>query len=131
MKKIFTLLASMSLLVGCVESVAVMGGGAANGKIVQSSLQSGFSYGIKKQTGKTPIGHAVNYIKEKKMPIEQGSCSSFTGKKDHEICIMLEKRISTKQNELKEKVSFNNSSKEFTSSLQSSIDAQSKIKYLD
>tara|TARA_B110000914_G_C15055042_1_gene261397 strand:+ start:327 stop:491 length:165 start_codon:yes stop_codon:yes gene_type:complete len=47
MKKIFILLAQMFLLVGCVESVAVIGGGAANGKAVQTSLQTVASYGIK------------------------------------------------------------------------------------
>ena len=51
MKKLFILLASMFLLVGCVESVALMGGGAVNGKVVQSSFKSGASYGIKKITG--------------------------------------------------------------------------------
>ena len=49
MKKIFILLASMFLLVGCIESVAVIGGGATNGKLVQSSLQSAASYGVKKK----------------------------------------------------------------------------------
>ena len=38
MKKIFILLISMFLLVGCIESVVVMGGGAANGKLMQSSI---------------------------------------------------------------------------------------------
>ena len=64
MKKIFILLASIFLLVGCVESVAVIGTGATNGKVVQSSLQSGASYGIKKITGKTPLNHAISYVKK-------------------------------------------------------------------
>ena len=49
MKKIFILLTLMILLVGCVESVAVIGTGATNGKIVQSTLQTGLSYEIKKK----------------------------------------------------------------------------------
>ena len=64
MKKIFILLGSMFLLVSCVESVAVIGTGATNGKMVQSSLQSGVSFGIKKQTGKTPVQHALDYAKK-------------------------------------------------------------------
>ena len=48
MKKIFIILTSVFLLVGCVESIAVLGGGAANGKLVQSSIQSAASYGVKK-----------------------------------------------------------------------------------
>ena len=57
MKKIFYLFSVMFLLNGCVESVALLGstvGGASSGKIVQSSINSVTSYGIKKRTGKTP-----------------------------------------------------------------------------
>ena len=44
---------------------------------------------------------------------------------------MVEKRIMFKQAKVKEKEFSNNSSKEFTLSLQSSINESSKIKYLD
>ena len=54
MKNIFVILASLFLLNGCVESIALLGTGSANGKIVQSSLNSEESYGFKKQTGKSP-----------------------------------------------------------------------------
>tara|TARA_B100000780_G_scaffold165329_1_gene115609 strand:- start:1083 stop:1481 length:399 start_codon:yes stop_codon:yes gene_type:complete len=131
MKKIFILLTTMFLLVGCVESVALLGGGLSNGKLVQSSLQSAASYGIKKRTGETPIRHALNYIKENNTIKEIESCSSFINKKDLEICLMVEKRIISKQARVKEKESSNNPSKELTSSLQSSINDRSKIKYLD
>jgi hypothetical protein len=67
MKKIFILLTSMILLVGCVESVAVVGGGASNGKLMQSALNSTASYGIKKQTGKSPIQHFLNYSKKNRL----------------------------------------------------------------
>ena len=51
MKKILVLLASMFLLVGCVESMALLGPatGATNGKIVQASAKSAISFGIKKK----------------------------------------------------------------------------------
>ena len=67
MKKIFFLFSLVFLLNGCVESVALLGssvGGASSGKIVQSSLRSTLSYGIKKQTGKTPLGHALAYAEK-------------------------------------------------------------------
>ena len=48
MKNIIILLSSMFLLVGCIESVALLGTSSANGKLVQSSLKSGVSLGIKK-----------------------------------------------------------------------------------
>ena len=121
----------MFLLVGCVESIAVLGGGVSNGKLVQSSIQSAASYGIKKRTGETPMGHALNYVKKNNRIKEKDSCSSFINKKDLEICSMVEKRIISKQAKVKEKEYSNIPSKEFTLSLQSSINDQSKIKYLD
>ena len=71
MNKIFILLASMFLLTGCIESMAVLGGGAANGKLVQSSVQQGLSYGVKKQTGKTPFQHALALSKKKEYQIKK------------------------------------------------------------
>ena len=129
MKKIFILLISMFLLVGCIESIVTLGGGAANGKVFQSSLQSGASYGIKKTTGKTPIGHALNYVNKNNTPKKKGPCSSFVEKKDIEICLMVEKKIISKQRTKKK--SFNTPSKDLSLSLQSSINKKSKIKYLD
>jgi len=131
MKRIFILLTSMFLLVGCIESLVTIGGGATSGKMVQSSLHSAASYGVKKVTGKTPIGHAVSYVKKDKTLEKNNSCSSFINKKELEICLMVEKRITSKQAKIKEKESFNKPSRELTSSLQFSINEKSKIKYLD
>ena len=65
MKKILLLLTAVLLLNGCAESLALLGPGASNGRFVQSSLNSAISYGIKKQTGKTPLEHAIAYAQEK------------------------------------------------------------------
>ena len=131
MKKIFILLTSMFLLVGCIESVVVIGGSASNGKLVQSSLQSAASYGIKKTTGKTPLKHAIGYVKKEKTKKNKNSCTAFVNKKDLEICLMLEKRMISNQDKINEKKHSNKPSKELISSLQSSINEKSKIKYLD
>lgn len=131
MKKIFFLLGSMFLLAGCVESVAVIGTGAANGKIVQSSINTGISYGIKTQTGKTPMGHALAYNKKKNLKAKNDSCSSFSNKKGLEICAKLEEKINVSQKEIKKNESSYKPSIEITKSLQSSINEKFKIKYLD
>jgi len=131
MKKLFLLLSLMFLLAGCVESVAIIGGGATNGKVTQSSLQSGVSYGIKRQTGKTPLGHALNYAKTKERPKKEGPCSSFNNKKDLEICLIVSKRIKKNQVKTIKKEVSDKSLIELTSSLRSSINRNSKIKYLD
>ena len=65
MGKILGLLAALFLLNGCAESVALLSTGASNGRIVQSSLNSAISYSVKKQTGKTPLEHAIAYAEEK------------------------------------------------------------------
>jgi hypothetical protein len=130
MKKIFILITSMFLLVGCVETVALFGGGATNGKIIQSSLQTGASYGIKKKTGKSPIEHALNYVK-KEVPNKNKSCSSFDSKKNLEICLMVKERIALNQKKIKKNQFTDKPSKELTSSLRFSINDKSKIKYLD
>ena len=103
MKKILILLASTFLLVSCLDTVAVIGTGASNGKIVQSSIKSGVSYGIKQQTGSSPIEHLLNYNKKSKVQKKQDSCSSFTNKKELNMCIKLKQRIITKRSEIKKK----------------------------
>ena len=130
MKKIFFLITSAFLLVGCVESIALLGGGATNGKLIQSSLKSVASYGVKKQTGKTPLQHFLSQNKEKKI-LKKENCLSFINKKDLEICKMVKKRIISNQVEIKEKKFLDKPLKKTTLSLQSSINEKSKIKYLD
>ena len=130
MKKIFILLASMFLLSGCIESLVTIGGGAANGKLSQSSLQSAASYGVKKTTGKTPIGHAINLVKKENSK-KNKSCSTFDNKKDLELCLMLEEKIISNQTKIKSKEFVDKPSKKINTSLQFSINEKSKIKYLD
>ena len=67
MNKIFSLLAMSVLLSGCVESMALIGPattGAGSGKIAQSAMSSVLSYGVKKQTGKSPMEHAIDYAEK-------------------------------------------------------------------
>jgi len=64
MRKALILSSLLFFLNGCVESFALLGssiGGASSGKMLQSSLKSTVSYGIKKTTGKTPLGHVLSY----------------------------------------------------------------------
>ena len=106
MKKVFFLLSTVLLLNGCAESVALLGGsigGASNGKIVQSSLNSAISYGVKKQTGKTPLEHALAYAEEKNPEKKQETCISFIERTRSEFCTILNKQISLTNIAIKEK----------------------------
>ena len=93
MKKILFLLSFLFLLNGCAESIALLSTGASNGRIVQSSLNSAISYGVKKQTGKTPLEHAIAYAEEKNPEKKQETCISFIERTRSEFCTIAKKQI--------------------------------------
>ena len=106
MKKVFFLLSSLFLLNGCAESVALLGGsvgGVSNGKVLQSSFNSAISYGVKKQTGKSPLEHALAYAEEKNPEKKQETCISFIERTRSEFCTILNKQISLTNIAVKEK----------------------------
>ena len=130
MGKIFGLLIMFILLNGCAESVALLGSGASNGKIVQSSFNSVISYGVKKQTGKTPFEHAIAYAEEKNPKKKKEPCLSFVEKTNSELCALLKKQLKLTKSKILTK-SKDNSIKDLISSLQLNINKKSKIKHLD
>ena len=130
MGKILGLLVALFLLNGCAESVALLGTGASNGRIVQSSLNSAISYSVKKQTGRTPLEHAIAYAEEKNPEKKKEPCLSFVEKTNSEICAILKKQLKLTKSKILMK-SKENSIKDLTSSLQININKKSKIKHLD
>jgi|TARA_A100001015_G_scaffold232512_1_gene263415 uncharacterized protein YceK len=96
MKKILLLLSIIFLLNGCAESLALLGPGASNGKFVQSSLNSAISYGVKKQTGKTPLEHAIAYAETKNPEKKKETCISSFEITRSEFCTIVKKQISLK-----------------------------------
>tara|TARA_E500000178_G_scaffold101979_1_gene101455 strand:- start:676 stop:1083 length:408 start_codon:yes stop_codon:yes gene_type:complete len=103
MKKILLLLTTILLLNGCAESLALLGSGASNGRIVQSSLNSAISYGIKKQTGKTPLEHAIAYAEEINPERKKETCISHLEITRSEICTIVKKQVKLKSTEIIEK----------------------------
>tara|TARA_Y100000816_G_scaffold230212_1_gene175383 strand:- start:71 stop:463 length:393 start_codon:yes stop_codon:yes gene_type:complete len=130
MKKILGLLAILLFLNGCAESVALLGTSVSNGKIMQSSISSSVSYGIKKQTGKTPLEHAIAYADQKNPQKKKEPCLSFVEKTNSEICAIVKKQLKITKSKILKK-SKENSIKDLTSSLQLNINKKSKIKFLD
>ena len=130
MKKILGLLAILLFLNGCAESVALLGTSVSNGKIMQSSISSSVSYGIKKQTGKTPLEHAIAYADQKNPQKKKEPCLSFVEKTNSEICAIVKKQLKITKSKILKK-SKENSIKDLTSSLQLHINKKSKINYLD
>ena len=103
MKKIPFLLLFLFLLNGCAESIALLSTSASNGRIVQSSLNSAISYGVKKQTGKTPLEHAIAYADKKNPENKRETCISFIEKTRSEFCTVVKKQISSTNKVLAEK----------------------------
>ena len=96
MKKILILFSMIFLLSGCAESLALLGTGTSNGKILQSSLNSAISYGVKKQTGKTPLEHAIAYAEEKNPDRKKETCISSFEITRSEFCTIVKKQIKSK-----------------------------------
>ena len=103
MKKTLLLLTAIFLLNGCAESIALLGSGASNGRIVQSSLNSAISYGVKKQTGKTPLEHAIAYAEEKNPERKKETCISSLEITRSEFCTIVKKQVKLKSTEIIEK----------------------------
>ena len=107
MKKVFFLLTALVFLNGCAESVALLGssvGGASSGRALQSSLSSTLSYGVKHKTGKTPIGHVLDYAKEINPEKKRETCISFIESTRSEFCTIAKKQMSITNNAVKKKV---------------------------
>ena len=104
MRKIIILLTTMLLFSGCAQSVALLGGsvgGASNGKILQSSLNSAISYGVKKQTGKAPLEHVKAYAEKINPEKKEEPCLSFLEKTNSEICAIVKKRLILTKSKIK------------------------------
>ena len=130
MGKILGLLVALLLLNGCAESVAFLSTGASNGRIVQSSLNSAISIGVKKQTGKTPLEHAMAYAEEKNPEKKKEPCLSFIEKTNSEICAIVKKQLDITKSKIFNTTK-NKSLKDLSSSIQPNIYKRSKIQYLD
>ena len=133
MKKILGLLLGLFLLTGCAESLALLGPtstAATGGNIAQSAFSSALNYGVKKQTGKSPMEHAIAYAEEINPEKKKEPCLSFAEKVNSEICIIVKKQLELTKSKILMK-SKETSIKDLTPSLKRNIIKKSQIKYLD
>ena len=106
MKKIFGLLTLMLLIVGCVETMALLGPASSvigGGNVAQSTLSSAVNYGVKKTTGKSPMQHALSYADEKNPNKEKKRCISFIAKTNSEACAIAQKQATLTKDKIKKK----------------------------
>ena len=137
MIKNLCLLAVFTLLSGCYGSMALLGpasttaASGVSGNIARGAFTSTVSYGIKKQTGKLPIEHAVAYADEKNsLNKNKEPCLVFAENTNVKICSIVKKQLSLTKSKILNR-SQEKPIKDHTSSLQPKIDKKSKIKYLD
>ena len=129
MGKILGLLITLFLLNGCSESLALLGTSTSNGRIIQSSISSTISYGVKKQTGKSPLEHAVAYAEKVNPERKKEPCLTFLEKTNSEICAIVKKQLNLTKSRIQ--TITNDKSIRDISSIQPKIDKKSKIRYLD
>ena len=133
MKKILGFLLTFILLTGCAESLALLGPtstAVTGGNIAQSAFSSAVNYGVKKQTGKSPMEHALAYAEEMNPEKKKEPCLSFAEKTNSESCAIVKKQLKITKTKILEK-SKERFMKDLTSSLQPNINKKSKIKHLD
>ena len=136
MKKNLCLLVIFTLLSGCFGSMAFLGtasttaASGASGNIARGAFTSTVSYGVKKQTGKLPIEHAVSYAEGKNSLKQKEPCKSFAEKTNLKICSIVKKQLNLTKSKILKR-SQEKPIKDHTSSLQPKIDERSKIEYLD
>ena len=118
MKKNICLLLMFTFLSGCFGSVAFLGpasttaASGASGNIARGAFTSTVSLGVKKQTGKLPIEHALSYADEQNLNKKEKPCLSFSGKTNSRICEIVKKQINktktkTKNSNLSLKLNLN------------------------
>ena len=133
MKKILGLLLGLLFLTGCAESLALLGPtstAVTGGNIAQSAFSSAVNFSVKKQTGKSPMEHAIAYAEEKNPEKKKEPCLSFAEKTNSEICVIVKKQLELTKSKILMR-SKETSIKDLTSSLKPNINKKSKIKYLD
>ena len=136
MKKNLCLLVMITLLSGCFGSVALLGpasttaASGVSGNMARGAFTSTVSYGIKKQTGKLPIEHAVAYAEEKNSLKRKEPCLAFAENTNLKICSIVKKQLNLTKSKILKR-SQEKPIKDNRSSIQPKIDKKSKIKYLD
>ena len=66
----------------------------SSGKIVQSAASSAVSYGVKKQTGKTPSQHALAYVQKHNPENKKEKCIEFIDATNTKTCAAVKENLS-------------------------------------
>ena len=104
MKKITGLMFTLVFLSGCVESAALLGPMSGSGNMAQSALSSSVSYGVKKQTGKSPSEHVMEYVKKNNPEGKKEKCIEIIDQTNSKTCAAIKAAIKEDISEKKIKI---------------------------
>ena len=97
MKKLIGLLITLLALNGCANSLAFLGPASTSvtgGNVAQSIASSAVSYGVKKQTGKTPSQHALAYVEKHNPENKKEKCIEFIDATNTKTCAAVKENLS-------------------------------------
>jgi hypothetical protein len=97
MKKLIGLLITLLALNGCANSLAFLGPASTSvtgGNVAQSAVSSAVSYGVKKQTGKTPSQHALAYVQKHNPENKKEKCIEFIDATNTKTCAAVKENLS-------------------------------------
>ena len=103
MKKLVGLLITLLALNGCANSLAFLGPASTSvtgGNIAQSAFSSAVSYGVKKQTGKTPSQHALAYVQKHNPENKKEKCIEFIDATNTKTCAAVKENLSETRKKL-------------------------------
>ena len=106
MKKVSLSIGLAILLTGCAETMALLGPASTSmggGNMAQSVVSTAVNFGVKKQTGKSPMEHAIAYAEKHNPERKKVKCVNFLEITETEVCSLLKKRVS----ELRRKIDIN------------------------
>ena len=66
---------------------------AGSGNVAQSAVSSAVSYGVKKQTGKSPSQHALAYVKKHNPENKSEKCVEFIKASNSKTCAALKQNV--------------------------------------
>ena len=82
MRKILISLVLTLFVSGCAETVALLGPASTSlggGNVAQSAISTAVNFGVKKQTGKSPMEHAFAYAEKHNPERKKIKCVNFLG----------------------------------------------------
>ena len=97
MKKLIGLLIALLALNACANSLAFLGPASTSitgGNVAQSAFSSAASYGVKKQTGKTPSQHALAYVQKHNPENKKEKCIEFIDATNTKTCAAVKENLS-------------------------------------